>query len=29
VHRTRARMKTVILMVEGASVTPTGDGATR
>jgi mannose-6-phosphate isomerase-like protein (cupin superfamily) len=27
VHRTRARMKTVILMVEGASVTPTGDGA--
>jgi len=27
VHRTRALKKTVILMVEGASVTPTGDGA--
>jgi mannose-6-phosphate isomerase-like protein (cupin superfamily) len=27
VHRTRAAKKTVILMVEGASVTPTGDGA--
>ena len=26
VHRTRARGKTVILMVEGATVTPTGDG---
>jgi mannose-6-phosphate isomerase-like protein (cupin superfamily) len=25
VHRTRAAVKTVILMVEGASVTPTGD----
>ncbi len=25
VHRTRAPKKTVILMVEGASVTPTGD----
>ncbi len=27
VHRTRAAVKTVILMVEGASVTPTGDAA--
>jgi mannose-6-phosphate isomerase-like protein (cupin superfamily) len=27
VHRTRAAVKTVILMVEGATVTPTGDGA--
>ena len=27
VHRTRAHDKTVILMVEGATVTPTGDGA--
>lgn len=27
VHRTRAKSKTVILMVEGASVTPTGDEA--
>ena len=27
VHRTRALKKTVILTVEGASVTPTGDGA--
>jgi dTDP-4-dehydrorhamnose 3,5-epimerase-like enzyme len=27
VHRTRALVKTVILMVEGATVTPTGDGA--
>ena len=26
-HRTRAAVKTVILMVEGATVTPTGDGA--
>jgi len=26
VHRTRARDKTVILMVEAATVTPTGDG---
>jgi mannose-6-phosphate isomerase-like protein (cupin superfamily) len=26
VHRTRALEKTVILMVEGATVTPTGDG---
>jgi mannose-6-phosphate isomerase-like protein (cupin superfamily) len=26
VHRTRAEKKTVILMIEGASVTPTGDG---
>ena len=25
VHRTRAAVKTVILMVEGATVTPTGD----
>jgi hypothetical protein len=25
VHRTRANVKTVILMVEGAGVTPTGD----
>ena len=25
VHRTRAAVKTVILMVEGAGVTPTGD----
>jgi hypothetical protein len=25
VHRTRARMKTVIVMVENASVAPTGD----
>ena len=29
VHRTRALKKTVILMVEGASVTPTGDGAAK
>jgi mannose-6-phosphate isomerase-like protein (cupin superfamily) len=28
VHRTRALQKTVILMVEGASVTPTGDATT-
>ena len=27
VHRTRAAVKTVILMVEGATVTPTGDAA--
>ena len=27
VHRTRAAVKTVILMVEGANVTPTGDAA--
>ena len=27
VHRTRAHDKCVILMVEGATVTPTGDGA--
>jgi mannose-6-phosphate isomerase-like protein (cupin superfamily) len=26
VHRTRANIKTIVLMVEGASVTPTGDG---
>lgn len=26
VHRTRAKAKTVILMVEGKTVTPTGDG---
>jgi mannose-6-phosphate isomerase-like protein (cupin superfamily) len=25
VHRTRAKLKTVILMIEGATVTPTGD----
>ena len=27
VHRTRAPGKTVVLMIEGATVTPTGDGA--
>jgi hypothetical protein len=26
VHRTRARSKTAVLMVEAATVTPTGDG---
>ena len=27
VHRTRAAAKTVILMIEGATVTPTGDAS--